>query len=176
MIAFNNPSNMGTRQTPAVSVVMAVYNAQDFLAEAIESVLEQTLGNFELLVIDDASTDGSPAIIERYARADRRIRAFRLARNGGTAHARNVALEHAQAPFVAICDDDDRQVPERLASQVAYLEAHPQHVMVGCRIRPSVTWKLHDWRGCPEATRWRGRTCCSRRSTSILRTCSVATW
>jgi glycosyltransferase involved in cell wall biosynthesis len=136
MIVFSKPSNAGTRQTPTVSVVMAVYNAQDFLAEAIESVLDQTLRDFELLVVDDASTDGSPAIIERYARLDRRIRTFRLARNGGTAHARNVALEHAQAPFVAICDDDDHQLPQRLAAQVAYLEAHPWHVMVGCKIRP----------------------------------------
>lgn len=136
MIVFSKPSNAGTRQTPTVSVVMAVYNAQDFLAEAIESVLDQTLRDFELLVVDDASTDGSPAIIERYARLDRRIRTFRLARNGGTAHARNVALAHAQAPFVAICDDDDRQLPQRLAAQVGYLEAHPRHVMVGCKIRP----------------------------------------
>jgi glycosyltransferase involved in cell wall biosynthesis len=136
MIVFGSPINGGARQAPAVSVVMAVYNAQDFLAEAIESVLDQTLADFELLVVDDASTDGSPAIVERYARADRRIRAFRLARNGGTAHARNAALAHARAPFVAICDDDDRQLPERLATQVRYLEAHPRHVMVGCKIRP----------------------------------------
>src|SRR5512139_1954457 len=136
MVVFGSPLNGGARHAPAVSVVMAAYNAEDFLAEAIESVLDQTLRDFELLVVDDASTDGSPGIIERYARLDRRIRTFRLARNGGTAHARNVALEHAQAPFVAICDDDDHQLPQRLAAQVAYLEAHPRHVMVGCKIRP----------------------------------------
>jgi glycosyltransferase involved in cell wall biosynthesis len=136
MIVFNSPLSLGTRHTPTVSVVMAVYNAQDFLAEAIDSVLGQTLRDFELLVVDDASTDASPAIIERYARADRRIRAIRLARNGGTAHARNAGLEHARAPFVAICDDDDRQLPQRLALQVAWLEAHPRCMMVGGHVRP----------------------------------------
>jgi glycosyltransferase involved in cell wall biosynthesis len=115
---------------------MAVYNAQDFLAEAIESVLDQTLADFELLVVDDASTDATPAIIERYARADGRIRVFRLDRNGGTAHAKNLALEHARATLVAICDDDDRQLPQRLARQVAWLEAHPRCVMVGGHVRP----------------------------------------
>jgi len=122
--------------TPTVSVVMAAYNAQDFVAEAIESVLEQTLSDFELLVVDDASSDDTPAIIARYARRDRRIRILRLPRNGGTAHAKNAALQHVRAPLVAICDDDDRQLPERLASQVAYLEANPRHVMVGGKIRP----------------------------------------
>jgi glycosyltransferase involved in cell wall biosynthesis len=136
MIVFSNPLNAGTRQTPTVSVVMAVYNAQEFLAEAIESVLDQTLRDFELLVVDDGSTDDSPDIIERFARADRRIRASRLARNGGTAQARNAALEQARAPFVAICDDDDRQLPQRLAVQVAWLQAHPRCVMVGGRVRP----------------------------------------
>src|SRR5512139_319928 len=136
MIVFDSPLNVATRHTPTVSVVMAAYNAEDFLAEAIESVLGQTLTDFELLVVDDASTDGSPAIVERYARVDRRIRAFRLARNGGTAQARNVALKQARAPFVAICDDDDRQLPQRLAVQAAWLEAHPCCVMVGGRVRP----------------------------------------
>lgn len=123
-------------RTPTVSVVMAAYNAQPFVAEALESVLEQTLSDFELLVVDDASTDETPAIVERYARRDRRIRVFSLPRNAGTAHAKNAALQHARAPFVAVCDDDDRQLPVRLASQVAYLEANPRHVMVGCRVRP----------------------------------------
>ena len=136
MVVSGSPLNGGARHAPAVSVVMAVYNAEDFLAEAIESVLGQTLTDFELLVVDDASTDGSPAIVERYARADRRIRAFRLARNGGTAHARNAALAHARAPLVAICDDDDRQGPQRLALQAAWLDAHPRCVMVGGQVRP----------------------------------------
>lgn len=136
MIVSNRSLSIGTRHTPAVSVVMAAYNAQAFVAEAIESLLDQTTRDFELLVVDDASSDGTSAIIERYARLDRRIRVFSLACNRGTAHAKNVALAHAQAPFVAICDDDDRQLPERLALQVAWLEAHPRCVMVGGRVRP----------------------------------------
>ncbi len=123
-------------RTPTVSVVMAAYNAQAFLAEALESVLGQTLADFELLVVDDASTDDTPAIIARYARRDQRVRACRLPRNMGTARAKNGALQQARAPFVAVCDDDDVQLPARLASQVAYLEANPCHVMVGGRVQP----------------------------------------
>lgn len=136
MNACSSPLNGGTRPVPRVSVVMAAYNAQAFVAEAIESVLGQTLRDFELLVVDDASTDATPAIVERYARAHNRIRVLRLDWNGGTAHAKNLALEHARAPLVAICDDDDRQLPQRLARQVAWLEAHPRCVMVGGRVRP----------------------------------------
>lgn len=136
MIVPGKPLGAATRHVPTVSVMMAAYNAQAFLAEAIESVLDQTLRDFELLVVDDASTDATSAISGRYARLDRRIRTLRLARNGGTGWARNAGLAHARAPFVAICDDDDRQMPGRLAAQVAYLESHPQHVMVGCKIRP----------------------------------------
>src|SRR5574340_935439 len=136
MIVPGKPLGAATRHVPTVSVMMAAYNAQAFLAEAIESVLDQTLRDFELLVVDDASTDATSAITGRYARLDRRIRTLRLARNGGTGWARNAGLAHARAPFVAICDDDDRQMPGRLAAQVAYLESHPQHVMVGCKIRP----------------------------------------
>ena len=115
---------------------MAAWNAQAFLGEAIESVLAQTLADFELLLVDDASTDATPDIIESYARRDRRIRALRLPRNAGTANAKNAALAQARAPFVAICDDDDRPRPGRLAAQVAWLEAHPACVMVGGRVRP----------------------------------------
>lgn len=136
MTAFERSPHIGARRVPTVSVVMAAYNAEDFIAEAIGSVLGQTLADLELIIVDDASTDHTPAIVARYVRRDPRVRAFRLARNAGTARAKNVALHHARAPFVAVCDDDDVQLPERLASQVAYLDAHPRHVMVGCRVRP----------------------------------------
>src|SRR5512147_442726 len=86
--------------TPVVSVVMAAYNAERFVAEALESVLEQTLGDFELLVVDDGSIDDTPDIVERHVRLDRRIRFFRLPRNLGTPHAKNTALQHARAPYV----------------------------------------------------------------------------
>lgn len=136
MTAFERSPHVGARHAPTVSVVMAAYNAEAFVAEAIESVLGQTLADLELIIVDDASTDRTPAIVARYVRRDPRVRAIRLARNVGTARAKNAALQHARAPFVAVCDDDDVQLPERLASQVAYLEAHPRHVMVGCRVQP----------------------------------------
>lgn len=136
MTAFNRLPDGAAPHAPMVSVVMAAYNAEAFVAEAIESVLGQTLADLEFLIVDDASTDGTPAIVARYARADRRIRVFRLARNRGTAQARNAALAHARAPFIAICDDDDIQLPQRLACQVEWLQAHPRCMMVGGQVRP----------------------------------------
>ncbi len=121
---------------PAVSVVMTAYNAEAWLAEALESVLAQTLADFELLFVDDGSTDATHAIAEGYARQDARIRVLRLARNGGVANAKNAALGLARAPLVAICDADDRQLPERLAHQMAAFEEDPRRVVVGCRVRP----------------------------------------
>lgn len=131
--AMRIPSPMP--HTPTVSVIMAAYNAQAFLDEAVESVLDQTLRDFELLIIDDGSSDETPRIIEHYARLDGRIRPLRHAHNKGVAHAKNTALRHARAPFVAVCDADDRQFPHRLAHQVEALGANPQCVMVGCRVQ-----------------------------------------
>ena len=121
---------------PSVSVIMTAYNAQDYVAEALESVLGQSLADFELLVVDDGSTDDTRGIIERYARLDGRIAVIRLDRNGGVAHAKNLALQRARAPFVAICDADDRQLPHRLAAQATALRENPRRVMVGCRVQP----------------------------------------
>lgn len=126
----------GAAAVPAVTVVMAACNAQAYLAEALDSVLGQTLDDFELLLIDDASIDGTPDIVAAYARRDPRIRAIRLPHNAGVANARNLALNMARAPCVAICDDDDVQHPERLAAQLASLRAHPDWVMVGAHVRP----------------------------------------
>lgn len=121
---------------PTVSVVMSAYNAEAYLAEALDSVLGQTLTDFELLLVDDGSTDDTSRIIERYACRDARIKAIHLERNGGVAHAKNIALALAQAPFIAVCDADDRQMPQRLESQVAALEEDTERVMVGCHVCP----------------------------------------
>lgn len=110
---------------PLVSVVMAVFNGSAYLGQAIESVLRQTCASFELLVVDDCSTDDSTGIVARYL-ADPRVRLIRRTENGGVARARNQALEVAQGNFIAFLDQDDYWFPHKLEIQLAALNAHPE--------------------------------------------------
>lgn len=118
---------------PRISVVMPVYNAARYLRSAIESVLAQTYPHFELVLVDDGSTDASLAIAEEYARADPRIRIVRNPRNLGVVQARNRALAEADpaSTYLAVFDSDDICLPNRLRMQVDFLEAHPDHAAVG---------------------------------------------
>jgi glycosyltransferase involved in cell wall biosynthesis len=104
---------------PAISVLFPVYNGERFLAEALESVLGQSFGDFELLIVDDGSTDGSAEMIARYAAADRRVRPIPLGRNVGLIRALNAALPQAAAPLLARMDADDISFPRRFAIQKA---------------------------------------------------------
>lgn len=114
---------------PRVTVFMPVYNRAHTLAEAIESVLAQTYRDFELLLIDDGSTDASVAIARAYA--DPRIRLVVHAQNQGIPRTRNHGLEEARGEYLAILDSDDAAQPTRLAHQVAYLDAHTDVAAVG---------------------------------------------
>src|SRR5437899_2426865 len=110
---------------PRVSFLMAVYDGEKYLEEAIRSVLNQTFHDFEFIVINDGSTDGTAEIIERYRRADDRIRAYEQ-RHHGLVATLNRGLELAQGEYVARMDADDVSFPERLATQVAFMSAHPE--------------------------------------------------
>jgi len=114
--------------SPTVTVLMRVYNAERHLRAAVESALAQTFTDFELLAVDDGSTDASVAILESYG--DPRIRVV-TQRNGGRNAAARRGLAEARGRYVAILDADDRAAPERLARQVATLENDPDLVMVG---------------------------------------------
>lgn len=113
---------------PLVSVVVCVHNAEDILSETIESVLTQTYRNYELLLVDDASTDGSRRVIESYQ--DERIRPIYLEKNRHICNAGNVGFAEARGEYVAALGHDDVMYPEKLRSQVAFLEEHPE--VVGC--------------------------------------------
>lgn len=115
---------------PTVSVVMPVYQAADFLAEAIESILAQTYPDLELIAVDDGSTDASGEILERYAKRDPRL-IVRRQRHEGVISARNAGLSLARAPWVACMDADDVSLPDRLARQVSALAARPEVVCIG---------------------------------------------
>jgi hypothetical protein len=116
--------------SPAISVAMSVYNGERFLAEAVDSVLAQTFTDFEFLILDDGSRDGTRAIIEHYAARDPRIRPI-IRENRGLVVSLNQLLAEARAPFVARMDADDICHPERFARQHAFLLAHPNHGVVG---------------------------------------------
>jgi hypothetical protein len=115
---------------PSISVAMSVYNGERFLADAIESVLEQTYGDFEFLILDDGSSDASRAIARHYAARDSRIRLI-ARENRGLVASLNELLDAARAPLVARMDADDICLPERFARQIAFLEAHPDVGVLG---------------------------------------------
>ena len=113
---------------PAVSVVMAVFDGAPWVGAAVESLLGQTLGDLEIIVIDDGSTDATPDVLASIR--DPRLRIERSARQGLT-RALNRALDLARAPLVARLDADDLALPERLARQRQYLDAHPGVGLLG---------------------------------------------
>ena len=116
---------------PLVSVVMPVYNSELHLAEAIESILAQSFTDFELIIVDDGSRDGSPAIIRAYAERDPRIRIIRLAENAGEGPARSAGLAAANGEYLAGQDSDDISLPERLDKQARVLQSSPEIGVVG---------------------------------------------
>ncbi|MFP5229773.1 MAG: glycosyltransferase family 2 protein [Acidobacteriota bacterium] len=125
-----------TNPVPRVTVVMAVYNAAQFLEEAIASILSQSWRDFELIVVDDASTDGSSALLDRFD--DPRIRVIHHTSNQGASLSRNDALAAARGEFIAIMDADDVCAPNRLQRQIEYLEAHPAAGLVGCAVYDNI--------------------------------------
>ncbi len=118
---------------PTVSALMPVYNAEPYLAEAVESILGQTFADFEFLIVDDGSTDRSRTILERYAARDGRIRLTSRPNTGHTV-AMNELLGLARGEFVARMDADDVALPQRLARQVDYLRVHRDVVCVGTAV------------------------------------------
>lgn len=116
---------------PTTSVVMPVNNGEKYIAEAIESILNQTFTDFELIIVDDCSQDRSLEEMRRYEACDDRIRCVMLAQHTGEAGARNRGLELARGEFVTGMDCDDVSLPERLEKQVAYLRANSQIGAVG---------------------------------------------
>jgi len=119
-------------QAPLVSVVINAYNAAPYLAECLDSLLAQTLQDFEIVVVDDASTDRTPEIAGQYTRRDPRIRLVRNERNLGIPATINRALALSRGEFVAKMDADDVSLPQRFERQVAFLRDNPRVVMVGC--------------------------------------------
>lgn len=121
-------------QSPIVSVISTVYNGEEYLQQAIDSIRKQTLHDFEFVIVDDGSTDGTAAIL-RAAQADSRIVVVSESRVG-RARALNLAWRAASGAYIANIDADDMAEPTRLEEQLAYLSAHPEVGMLStdCRV------------------------------------------
>ena len=117
---------------PELSVAMTVYNAMPYLAAAVESILGQTLRDFEFVILDDGSTDGSEAYLESLA--DPRVRVHR-ARHLGLTSAKNRLIDLVHTQYCAMMDADDIALPNRLAEQLAFMRQHDEVVLAGCQIK-----------------------------------------
>lgn len=130
---------------PRVSVIMPFFNLDQFIEESIESVLAQTYPHWELLLIDDGSTDGSPGIARGYARkhpARIRYLAHEDRQNRGASASRNLGIQHARGEYIALLDADDIWLPHKLERQVRILDAHPE---VGSVYGRTLYW--YSWTG-----------------------------
>lgn len=116
---------------PKVSVIMPTYNAERYLRSSINSILNQTYQNFELIIIDDCSTDATPTILEEYSEKDDRVKTITNRKNLGPAKSRNKGIKMARGKYIAVQDSDDISLPERLERQVEYLERNKDVVILG---------------------------------------------
>ena len=111
---------------PRVSVIMGTYNHEDKLDQAIQSVADQTYKDWEFIICDDGSSDGTYTKLLAWSRRDRRIRVFRHAANRRLAYTLNHCLRYARGTYIARMDDDDVSYAERLERQVSFLDGHPE--------------------------------------------------
>jgi glycosyltransferase involved in cell wall biosynthesis len=118
-----------------VSVLVPVYNQEKYIAATLESVVKQTYENWEILAVDDCSTDGSWEILRRYAAKDRRIKIFRNVTNVGLIPNWKFLIDRAQGEYLAFLEGDDVFLPENLLAKLAVFEKHPELGMVYCNFR-----------------------------------------
>lgn len=115
-------------QSPLISVILPVYNAEKYIKESIDSILNQTYNNFELIIINDGSRDNSAEIIKLYS--DQRIRYYEQ-QNQGLAKTLNTALSYAKGKYIARQDNDDISLPDRFEKQINFLEHNPEIAILG---------------------------------------------
>ena len=119
------------KSQPKISVVMPVYNAEPYLKNAIESILMQTFGNFEFIIINDSSKDNSYKILEEYARKDKRIILLNNQKNLGISKSRTKGTRYSRGKYIAVADADDISISIRFERQYNYLENHKDCGVVG---------------------------------------------
>lgn len=120
-------------RTPLVSIIVPAYNAKKFVEETIQSALDQTYKNIEVIVADDGSTDGTGEIVKGLIAKDTRVK-YVYQKNAGQSAARNAGIAAAKGEYVAFLDADDLFMPEKISRQVASLEANPEYGVSYCKI------------------------------------------
>lgn len=157
--AARHPAAQGSPRegrAPRVSVIMATYNGSAYIEYSIRSLLTQTMQDFEIIVVDDCSTDDTHEVLR--AIADPRLRVIRNAENIGVVRSRNRCFEAARGEYVAMLDHDDLSLPTRLHKQVAYLDAHPDTVLVGTSAHTTESGRMgaprHDGPTTPSLIGW----------------------
>ena len=119
---------------PKVSVVMSFHNDADYIEEAIQSILKQTFNDFEFIIINDCSSDGSAEIVNQYASKDERIIVIKNSQNLGLTKSLNKGIQAAKGKYIARQDADDVSLPFRLEKEVSLLESHPEIGLVSCNL------------------------------------------
>ncbi len=117
---------------PLLSVVVPTKDRIDRLGAAVASLRAQTMSDLEIIIVDDASSDGTGELLARLEASDRRVRTIRLPGNGGAANARNAGIAVAGGEFLAFLDDDDTWMPGKAEGQIRFLRAHPDTGLVSC--------------------------------------------
>lgn len=107
-----------------VSIIMPSYNSAKFIPTTIESVLNQAYQNWEMIIVDDTSSDSSNDIIDDFIQRDNRIKLIKLDKNSGPAIARNRAIEEAKGRYIAFLDSDDLWTPDKLSKQISFMQKH----------------------------------------------------
>lgn len=127
---YAETDNTTHNSTPRVTVVMGMYNCEATLQRAVDSIIGQTLGDWELIMCDDASTDNTYKLACQLAEKDKRIKVLRNAQNVGCNIVMNRCIEAAQGEYIAVMDSDDISLPHRLEREVEVLDNNPQYAIV----------------------------------------------
>lgn len=131
---------------PLISIIMSVYNEEVYLEESLRSIFNQTIGDYELIIVDDCSTDKTVEIIRSFK--DPRVKLIINDINMGLTKNLNKALKLCRGDFIARMDGDDICMPDRLRRQVDYMNQHPEYMLTGCQTRTfgeqNMTWRLKD--------------------------------
>ena len=107
---------------PLVSIVTPVYNGEKTIGKTIESVLNQTFNDFEMIIVDDVSTDNTKKVVDKYIKNDKRIKYYVLPEKGGASAARNLAIDKAKGRYIAFLDGDDLWYPAKLEKQIKFMQ------------------------------------------------------
>ena len=118
------------KNLPLVSVIIPVFNAEKYIGETVTSVLKQSYDNFEIIVIDDSSTDGTTGILEKMAQSNNKIKYFKIKHSGRPAIPRNYGIKKAGGEYIAFLDSDDLWTKDKLEEQIKFLQKYPNLIFV----------------------------------------------